>query len=76
MAGYHFMIYLLVSSFDMTWSSTHMIDGYHLPVLIAVVSVLGDPLLDAPLLEVAMSYVQDREKFNALASEWTKTYAM
>ena len=53
-----------------------MIDGYHLPVLIAVVSVLGDPLLDAPLLEVAMSYVQDREKFNALASEWTKTYAM
>ena len=50
-----------------------MIDGYHLPVLIAVVSVFGNPLLDAPL---AMSYVQDREKFNALASEWTKTYAM
>lgn len=54
---------------------TNIID--HLPVLLSICSLLCDPNPDDPLVpEIARIYKTDREKYNELAREWTRKYAM
>lgn len=46
-------------------------------VLLSICSLLCDPNPDDPLVpEIARSYKTDREKYNELAREWTRKYAM
>ena len=46
-------------------------------VLLSICSLLTDPNPDDPLVpEIARIYKTDRSKYNNLASEWTKKYAM
>lgn len=46
-------------------------------VLLSICSLLTDPNPDDPLVpEIARIYKTDRQKYNSLASEWTKKYAM
>uniref|UniRef100_A0A1E1XTJ0 E2 ubiquitin-conjugating enzyme n=1 Tax=Amblyomma sculptum TaxID=1581419 RepID=A0A1E1XTJ0_AMBSC len=46
-------------------------------VLLSICSLLCDPNPDAPLVpEIARFYKTDREKYNELAREWTRKYAM
>lgn len=50
---------------------------YYLPVLLSICSLLCDPNPDDPLVpEIARIYKTDREKYNELAREWTRKYAM
>lgn len=47
------------------------------PVLLSICSLLCDPNPDDPLVpEIARIYKTDREKYNELAREWTRKYAM
>lgn len=49
----------------------------YLPVLLSICSLLCDPNPDDPLVpEIARIYKTDREKYNELAREWTRKYAM
>lgn len=46
-------------------------------VLLSICSLLCDPNPDDPLVpEIARIYKMDREKYNELAKEWTRKYAM
>ncbi|KAG8227701.1 hypothetical protein J437_LFUL007983, partial [Ladona fulva] len=46
-------------------------------VLLSICSLLCDPNPDDPLVpEIARIYKTDREKYNELAREWTRKYAM
>ena len=46
-------------------------------VLLSICSLLCDPNPDDPLVpDIARIYKTDREKYNELAKEWTKKYAM
>lgn len=46
-------------------------------VLLSICSLLCDPNPDDPLVpEIARIYKNDREKYNELAREWTRKYAM
>ena len=46
-------------------------------VLLSICSLLCDPNPDDPLVpEIARMYKTDREKYNELAREWTRKYAM
>lgn len=46
-------------------------------VLLSICSLLCDPNPDDPLVpEIARLYKTDREKYNELAREWTRKYAM
>ncbi|XP_023211621.1 ubiquitin-conjugating enzyme E2-17 kDa-like [Centruroides sculpturatus] len=46
-------------------------------VLLSICSLLCDPNADDPLVpEIAKIYKTDREKYNELAREWTRKYAM
>jgi len=46
-------------------------------VLLSICSLLTDPNPDDPLVpEIARAYKTDREKYNELAREWTRKYAM
>jgi len=46
-------------------------------VLLSICSLLCDPNPDDPLVpEIARIYKTDREKYNELAKEWTRKYAM
>ncbi|KAK8786831.1 ubiquitin-conjugating enzyme E2-17 kDa-like [Ornithodoros turicata] len=46
-------------------------------VLLSICSLLCDPNPDDPLVpEIARFYKTDREKYNELAREWTRKYAM
>ncbi|CAN7992898.1 unnamed protein product [Ixodes hexagonus] len=46
-------------------------------VLLSICSLLCDPNPDDPLVpEIAKIYKSDREKYNELAREWTRKYAM
>lgn len=46
-------------------------------VLLSICSLLCDPNPDDPLTpEIARIYKTDREKYNELAREWTRKYAM
>lgn len=50
---------------------------YYFPVLLSICSLLCDPNPDDPLVpEIARIYKTDREKYNELAREWTRKYAM
>jgi len=45
-------------------------------VLLSICSLLTDPNPDDPLVpEIAKLFKQDRNKFNATATDWTKKYA-
>lgn len=49
----------------------------YLSVLLSICSLLCDPNPDDPLVpEIARIYKTDREKYNELAREWTRKYAM
>lgn len=53
-----------------------IIIGY-VAVLLSICSLLCDPNPDDPLVpEIARIYKTDREKYNELAREWTRKYAM
>lgn len=55
--------------------SLHCCDYF--PVLLSICSLLCDPNPDDPLVpEIARIYKTDREKYNELAREWTRKYAM
>lgn len=46
-------------------------------VLLSICSLLCDPNPDDPLVpEIARIYKTDRERYNELAREWTRKYAM
>ena len=46
-------------------------------VLLSICSLLTDPNPEDPLVpEIARVYKTDREKYNELAREWTRKYAM
>ena len=46
-------------------------------VLLSICSLLTDPNPEDPLVpEIARIYKSDRNKYNDLAKEWTKKYAM
>ncbi|KAJ8939167.1 hypothetical protein NQ314_011220 [Rhamnusium bicolor] len=46
-------------------------------ILLSICSLLCDPNPDDPLVpEIARIYKTDREKYNELAREWTRKYAM
>ncbi len=46
-------------------------------VLLSICSLLCDPNPDDPLVpEIARIYKTDRDKYNELAREWTRKYAM
>ena len=46
-------------------------------VLLSICSLLCDPNPDDPLVpDIARMYKTDRPKYNQLAQEWTKKYAM
>ena len=46
-------------------------------VLLSICSLLTDPNPDDPLVpEIARIYKTDRGKYNELAKEWTRKYAM
>lgn len=46
-------------------------------VLLSICSLLCDPNPDDPLVpEIAKIYKTDRGKYNELAREWTRKYAM
>ena len=46
-------------------------------VLLSICSLLTDPNPEDPLVpEIARMYKSDREKYNELAREWTRKYAM
>ena len=48
-----------------------------LAVLLSICSLLTDPNPDDPLVpEIARIYKTDRQKYNELAKEWTRKYAM
>lgn len=50
---------------------------FHIAVLLSICSLLCDPNPDDPLVpEIARIYKTDREKYNELAREWTRKYAM
>lgn len=50
---------------------------YIVLVLLSICSLLCDPNPDDPLVpEIARIYKTDREKYNELAREWTRKYAM
>lgn len=50
---------------------------FYFPVLLSICSLLCDPNPDDPLVpEIARIYKTDREKYNELAREWTRKYAM
>ena len=49
----------------------------NLLVLLRIWLLLYDPQLDIALVpEIAETYSRDREKFNRIAQEWTRGYAM
>lgn len=49
----------------------------YLSVLLSICSLLTDPNPEDPLVpEIARVYKTDREKYNELAREWTRKYAM
>lgn len=49
----------------------------YVSVLLSICSLLCDPNPDDPLVpEIARIYKTDREKYNELAREWTRKYAM
>lgn len=49
----------------------------YVAVLLSICSLLCDPNPDDPLVpEIARIYKTDREKYNELAREWTRKYAM
>ena len=51
--------------------------GLLFSVLLSICSLLTDPNPDDPLVpEIARIYKTDRQKYNTLAGEWTKKYAM
>ena len=46
-------------------------------VLLAIRSLLSNPSPDDPMVpEIAKLYNTDRERFNEVAREWTRRYAM
>ena len=46
-------------------------------VLLSICSLLTDPNPEDPLVpEIARMYKSDREKYNEMAREWTRKYAM
>lgn len=50
---------------------------HYFSVLLSICSLLCDPNPDDPLVpEIARIYKTDREKYNELAREWTRKYAM
>lgn len=50
---------------------------FYFSVLLSICSLLCDPNPDDPLVpEIARIYKTDREKYNELAREWTRKYAM
>lgn len=50
---------------------------FYYTVLLSICSLLCDPNPDDPLVpEIARIYKTDREKYNELAREWTRKYAM
>lgn len=50
---------------------------FFVTVLLSICSLLCDPNPDDPLVpEIARIYKTDREKYNELAREWTRKYAM
>lgn len=54
-----------------------MLSFYIILVLLSICSLLCDPNPDDPLVpEIARIYKTDREKYNELAREWTRKYAM
>lgn len=54
-----------------------IINVFYFPVLLSICSLLCDPNPDDPLVpEIARIYKTDREKYNELAREWTRKYAM
>lgn len=62
-----------------TWQRwlTFSVCCYFIPVLLSICSLLCDPNPDDPLVpEIARIYKTDREKYNELAREWTRKYAM
>ncbi|XP_034341345.1 ubiquitin-conjugating enzyme E2 D2-like [Arvicanthis niloticus] len=55
------------------WSPVFTISN----VLLSIYSLLCDPDPDKPLVpEIAKMYLTDLKKYNTLAREWTKRYAM
>lgn len=51
--------------------------NFYFAVLLSICSLLCDPNPDDPLVpEIARIYKTDREKYNELAREWTRKYAM
>lgn len=51
--------------------------SFLITVLLSICSLLCDPNPDDPLVpEIARIYKTDREKYNELAREWTRKYAM
>lgn len=58
------------------WKSMLTPLAFH-TVLLSICSLLCDPNPDDPLVpEIARIYKTDREKYNELAREWTRKYAM
>ena len=46
-------------------------------VLLSICSLLCDPNPDDPLVpDIARTYKTERQKYNELAQEWTRKYAM
>lgn len=68
-----------VASIEVVRRLTNMLPllSHLLPVLLSICSLLCDPNPDDPLVpEIARIYKTDREKYNELAREWTRKYAM
>ena len=56
-----------------TWSPALTVSK----VLLSISSLLTDPNPDDPLVpDIAKLYKSDRPKFNQMAAEWTRKYAM
>jgi Ubiquitin-conjugating enzyme len=56
---------------------TYIFVAFILLVLLSICSLLCDPNPDDPLVpEIARIYKTDRERYNELAREWTRKYAM
>lgn len=76
------MIFLLLFSLkylllEYILEDKKLIIMFWISVLLSICSLLCDPNPDDPLVpEIARIYKTDREKYNELAREWTRKYAM
>lgn len=70
------LLYNVYNSNDIT-AINLLTQFFDFPVLLSICSLLCDPNPDDPLVpEIARIYKTDREKYNELAREWTRKYAM